>query len=218
MSFLNHKYARVLTLVLLLQAVAYYGIARRSENTPVVMPLSFFPNAFSGWQVLDDRPVEKEVLDVLRADDTLNRVYVNPQRTDKAYLFIAFFKTQRYGQSPHSPKNCLPGSGWEKISDQKIPVQVQGWDAPIVINRYVVEHGDQKSVTLYWYQSHHRVIADEFAAKFWLVADSIRYHRSDTALIRVIADVHDNDIEGASRNGLEFVQSVFPQILKQLPL
>ena len=218
MSFLNNKYARLLTLVLLLQAVAYYAIARRPENTPPLLPLSFFPASFNGWRMTQDRPVEKEVLDVLRADDTLNRVYVNPSGTDNASLFIAFFKTQRYGQSPHSPKNCLPGSGWEKVSDEKIPIQVQGWDSPIVINRYVVEHGDDKSVTLYWYHSHNRVIADEFAAKFWLVADSIRYHRSDTALVRVIAEVHNNNIEAASRNGVQFIQSVFPQILKQLPL
>ena len=218
MSFLNNKFARLLTLVLLLQAVAYYAIARRPENTPLLLPLSFFPTSFDGWRMIQDRPVEKEVLDVLRADDTLNRAYLNPSGTDEASLFIAFFKTQRYGQSPHSPKNCLPGSGWEKVSDEKIPIQVPGWASPIVINRYVVEHGDEKSVTLYWYHSHNRVIADEFAAKFWLVADSIRYHRSDTALVRVIAQVHDNNIAAASQNGVQFVRSVFPQILKQLPL
>ena len=57
-----------------------------------------------------------------------------------------------------------------------------------MVNRYVVEHGEDKSVTLYWYHSHNRVIASEFSAKFWAVADSIRYHRSDTALVRVMAD------------------------------
>ena len=55
------------------------------------------------------------MLDVLRADDTLNRIY--RLRAASSYLFIAYFKTQRYGQSPHSPKNCLPGSGWEPVED-----------------------------------------------------------------------------------------------------
>jgi EpsI family protein len=218
MNFLNNKYARALTLVLLVQTLAFYAIARRPENIPPVIPLSFFPTSFDGWQTVKDIPVEKEVGDFLKADDLLNRFYVNPARTAQVSLFVAFFKTQRYGQSPHSPKNCLPGSGWEKVSDHKIPVTVQGWSAPIVINRYVVEHGDEKSVTLYWYHSHNRVIADEFAAKCWLVADSIRYHRSDTALVRVIVPVQNGDMESAGNTGVQFVQAVFPQILRQLPL
>ena len=217
MTFLNNKYARALTLVLLIQAAAFYAIAMRHENTPVVEPLTFFPTAFNGWFSVKDIAVEKEVQDVLKADDTLNRVYVNQARQE-ASLWIAFFKTQRYGQSPHSPKNCLPGSGWEKVSDQIIPVTVADWDGPIYINRYVVEHGDDKSVTLYWYQSHRRVIAGEFAAKFWLVADSIRYHRSDTALIRVVVGVHNGDVEGASNTGIQFIQGLFPQVLQKLPL
>ena len=51
---------------------------------------------------------------------------------------------------------------------------------PIVVNRYLTARGDEKSVTLYWYQSRSRIIAGEFSAKFWLIADSIRYHRSDS--------------------------------------
>lgn len=218
MSFLSNKYARALTLVLLIQTVAYYAIARRPETTPPVLPLELFPQSIDGWRMVKDIPVEKEIQDALKSDDILSRVYVNPSGTDSASLFIAFFKTQRQGQSPHSPKNCLPGSGWEAVSDTKISVPVPEWSTPIVINRYVVEHGDQKSLALYWYHSHNRVIASEFSARLWLVADSIRYHRSDTALVRIISEVHDNNIEAASHNGVAFVQSVFPAILHQLPL
>jgi EpsI family protein len=218
LSFLNNKYARALTLVHLIQGVAYYAIAGRPENTPPVMSLSLFPTAFSGWQMTKDIAVEKEIQEILRADDTLNRFYLNPARNNEASLFIAFFKTQRYGQSPHSPKNCLPGAGWETVSDEHLPIQVQGWNEPIVVNRYVVQHGEDKSVTLYWYHSHNRVIASEFSAKFWAVADSIRYHRSDTALVRVMSVVHDNNVQAATDNGVQFIQSLFPQILKQLPL
>ena len=217
MNFLRSKYARVLTLVLLLQAAAFYAIARRPELVPPVAPLMLFPSAFGGWTMTNDIPVEKEVAELLRADDLLNRIYVNRAGIETS-LFIAYFKTQRYGQSPHSPKNCLPGSGWEKVSDRKIPVEVQGWNGPILINRYVVEHGEDKSVTLYWYHSHNRVIADEFSARLWLVADSIRYHRSDTALVRVIVPVRDGDIDGAGNMGVQFVQALFPQIVRQLPL
>ena len=217
MSIPGNRYARVLTAVLLLEATAFYAIASRSERAPLVSPLTLFPPALGGWTLARDVPIEKEVQDVLRADDTLNRVYVNSSQTDYAFLFIAYFKTQRYGQAPHSPKNCLPGAGWEPVETGRQTIDVPGWNAPIVTNRYVVAHGADKSVVLYWYQTHNRIIASEYWAKFWLVADSIRYHRSDTSLVKIVVPVHDNDTGAATARGVRFVQALFPSLLKQLP-
>jgi EpsI family protein len=218
MSFPGNRYARVLTAVLLLQGAAFYAVASRSERAPLVSPLSLFPSAFGGWTMARDVPLEKEVQDVLKADDTLNRVYVNSSQTGYAFLFIAYFKTQRYGQAPHSPKNCLPGSGWEPVETGRQTIGVSGWNAPIVTNRYVVENGDEKSVVLYWYQTHNRIIASEYWAKFWLVVDSIRYRRSDTSLVKIVVPVHDNDIGAATAMGVQFIQAMFPSLLRQLPL
>jgi EpsI family protein len=218
MSFLNYKYARPLLLLLLLQVVAFYALAFRDETVPPILPLVTFPERLGTWRMVQDVPVEKEIADILRADDTLNRVYVDPVRGE-SYLWIAYFKTQRYGQAPHSPKNCLPGSGWEPVPGASglLTVRVPDWDTPITINRFVVQHGDERSVSLYWYQSHHRVIANELSARVFAVADSVRYRRSDTALIRVTIPV-DGDIQRAVDTGIEFVQTVFPAIVRQLPL
>lgn len=216
MRFLNSKYARVLVLVLLLQTAAFYAVAFRPETVPPVPPLVLFPAQIGTWRTVKDVPVEKEVQDVLRADDTLSRIYVS-STDDTAFLWIAYFKSQRYGQSPHSPKNCLPGSGWEPVEDAKTTIRVPDWDTPITINRYVVQHGAERSVSLYWYQSHGRVIAAELAAKFWLVADSIRYRRSDTALVRITVPVYDS-VQKAVDIGVSFAQSVFPTVVHQLPL
>ena len=217
MSFPGNTCARVLTAVLLIEATAFYAIASRSERAPLISPLSLFPSAFGGWTLERDVPIEQEVQDVLKADDTLNRVYVNPSRTDFAFLFIAYFKTQRYGQAPHSPKNCLPGSGWEPVETGRETITVPGWNAPIVTNRFVVQHGDEKSVVLYWYQTHNRIIASEYWAKFWLVADSVRYRRSDTALVKIVVPVHDNNVGAATAMGVQCIQALFPSLLKHLP-
>jgi EpsI family protein len=218
MGFLGSRHARVLTLVLVVQACLFYAVAARPERTPFMAPLAQFPTRMGGWETVREVPVEPEIQQVLKADDTLDRVYINPARTDAAYLFIAFFKTQRYGQAPHSPKNCLPGNGWEPISTDRPTIQVSGWPTPITVNRYVVAYADQKSVTLYWYQSHNRVVASEYWAKFWLVADALRYRRSDTAMIRIAVPVRDGDVQAASNAGVEFVQALFPELLKQMPL
>jgi EpsI family protein len=216
-KFLNHPAARVLTLVLILETCAYYTIATRSEVVPPIAPLSSFPLSSGQWQCVREDQLEKEIQDLLKADDTVSRVYVNPLKKESASLFIAFFKTQRYGQAPHSPKNCLPGNGWDEIASGAIPISVPEWNGPMVANRYVVAHGEDKDVVIYWYQSHNRIVASEYAARFWLVLDAMRYNRSDTSIVRVITRIENNDIDAATQRGVEFVQSIFPDVLKHLP-
>ena len=216
MNWITNKYARILTLVLVIQASLFYA-ASRGERIPTGPPLDVFPAQLGVWHEEQNYPVEQEIRDQLKADDILNRLYSDPQSRAATGLFVAYFKTQRTGQSPHSPKNCLPGSGWEPEATGVVDVAVAGQPEPIRINRFVVSHGGEKSVVLYWYQSQRRVIASEFSAKFWLVMDSIRYHRSDTALVRVTVPVSNNDQGAATRIGVSFVQTVFPVLKNYLP-
>jgi EpsI family protein len=216
MSWIRYKYVWILTLALALQATLFYA-ASRGERVPAAPPLDLFPAQLGSWQEVQDYPVEQEIRDQLKADDLLNRLYAERESHMAAGLFVAYFKTQRTGQSPHSPKNCLPGSGWEPEAEGFLDVAVEGEAQPIRINRFVVSHGDETSVVLYWYQSQRRVIASEFSAKFWLVLDSIRYHRSDTALVRVTVPVANNGRDAATRTGVSFVRMVFPVLRSYLP-
>ncbi len=217
MRFLNSKYTRIVTVVLILQGIVFYTVALRAENTPAAAPLSAFPTDISGWTMYKDVQIEQETLDILKADDTLNRVYVNPERNASTFLFVAYFKTQRYGQSPHSPKNCLPGNGYEPIESGVISVAIPGRSTPIQVNRYLTARGEEKSVTLYWYQSHDRVIAGEFTARLTLIADSIRYHRSDTSLVKIVVPVRDGDADAATRTAVDFMKTVFSPLVRQFP-
>lgn len=220
MSFLGSRYARIVTALLALQVCAFYAIASRAETAPLIGSLSMFPVAFHGWAAARDFPIEQETLEILRADDTLNRLYTDPVKRRAVLLFVAYFKTQRYGQSPHSPRNCLPGAGWEPVSglSSRPALQVPGVTNPIVINKYVTAHGDELSVTLYWYQSHGRVIASEWDAKFWSVADSIRYHRSDTSIVKITIPVVSGNVDAAAETGYDFARAAFPELLRQLPM
>jgi EpsI family protein len=215
-GWIANKYAGALTFVLVAETVLFYA-ASRGEKVPSGKPLEFFPAQIQSWRVIQDIPIEQEILDQLKADDTLNRIYADPVSRVGVNLFVAYFKTQRTGQSPHSPKNCLPGTGWEPAATGFLEVPVAGEPQPIKINRYVVSRGDEKSVVLYWYQSQRRVIASEFSAKFWLVMDSIRYHRSDTALVRVTVPVWQNRQDTATDLGVAFVKSMFPVLKSYLP-
>jgi EpsI family protein len=211
---LSNTYLRVLTIVLIGQAFLFYKAAG-SERTPLASPLSAFPAKLGGWDLLQEGVVDKETQDVLKADDTLTRVYVNPATKAQASLFIAYFQSQRTGQSPHSPKNCLPGSGWQPEENDEVNVPVGS--ETIRINHYLVSKGDQLSLVYYWYQSQGRAIANEFAAKFYLVADSIRRHRSDTSLVRIIVPSGRGSEQASKAAGIDFVRAVYPTVKAYLP-
>lgn len=211
-SILRSRYLQLVTLVLVVQAALFYS-ASHGENTPLPLPLSTLPATFGDWRLLQEGVVEEDTREVLKADDLLTRWYVGPE--GGANLFMAYFKTQRTGQSPHSPKNCLPGSGFQPSESGRIDVKVG--DRTININKYIVSKGDSESVVLYWYQSQGRVIADEFAAKFYLIEDSIRNHRSDTSLVRVVVPVMNGDRDKAVNTAVDFVKASFPVIDSWLP-
>ena len=213
-SLLQSKFVYGLTLVLVAQAVLFYS-ASRGEKTPLAAPLSRFPTVVGAWHLEEIGVVDQETQDILKADDLLTRTYAGPE--GEANLFIAYFKTQRQGQSPHSPKNCLPGSGWQPVASETGRIDVPVAGGSIHINQYVVSKGEAQSVVYYWYQSQGRVIADEFAAKFYLVSDSIKHHRSDTALVRVVVPISQDRTKQAEKVGADFVRTFYPVVKGYLP-
>jgi len=216
MNKFSSKSARVLSVVLLAQIAVFYGFSR-AEKLPAHRPLAQFSIPNSNWSMVEESQLDPETLDVLKADDILSRVYENRITGQVATLFVAFFETQQTGKTPHSPKNCLPGSGWAQTQSGTIQIPVQGEPSPIKVNRYVVARGQNQSVVLYWYQARNRVIASEYSAKIYTVEDAIRYNRSDTSLVRVVVGVQDGNIPKAVETATSFVKAFFDPLKQYLP-
>ena len=89
--------------------------------------------------------------------------------------------------------------------------------APITVNRYLIAYGSQRQLVLYWYQSRDRAVANEYKAKFWVMADAIRLNRTDTALVRVIVPIVDRDEAQAQATATDFVKSFYSTLLEYLP-
>ena len=216
LSSLSRPVPLVVSLLLIFQFALSRSIPNE-ESVPLLRSLDEFPSSVGDWITLGDMPLESEVLDLLKADSTLNRVYGAPGDPQSVSLFIAYFKTQKAGVSPHSPKVCLPGSGWVPSDSSLLDISVPTHPQPIRVNRYVVSKGTSRSLVLYWYQNRGRVIASEFTAKFYSIYDSIRYRRSDTSLVRVVVPVLDGDEDEAAQVATRFVQTVSPELPRYLP-
>jgi EpsI family protein len=214
LRFLNSGPARLVTILLLAQAAVLYS-SIRPEAVPPGRPLAEFPQTLGPWQLQQEGVVEPEVLETLKADDLLTRNYINRSAGVGANLFIASFRSQRTGKAPHSPKNCLPGSGWEPLDSSEIQADFGGGTIPV--NRYVVAHGESRSLVLYWYQSRDRAVANEFKAKFWVIADAMRYNRTDSALVRIVVPVFNHDTARADRIALDFGRAFYSTLRSFLP-
>jgi EpsI family protein len=202
---------------LLLAATALLLATRSgSEVIPGRTPLASFPQELQGWNSttlqLDD-----ETRTVLGPGDFLLRQYSSDTRSQPVTLFIAYFPTQSAGDAIHSPKNCLPGSGWAPVQADRIEINVPG-HSPFPANRYIIAQGEQRELVLYWYWAHDRGLASEYAAKFYLVADSIRMHRSDGSLVRLSIPLERGEsIESAQELLLSFAGNIVPVISTYVP-
>jgi EpsI family protein len=205
----------VLILALIAQGVALRAVSRPESVSPPP-PLSSFPQRIGPWQLGQEGYVDSETRSVLQADDLLARTYVRPGDRLPVNLFIANFLSQRNGKAPHSPKNCLPGAGWVQQTAEILKIDA-GQGRQIEVNHYIVANRDSRSDVMYWYQSRDRVVASEYKAKLFVMADSIRYNRTDTALIRVITPIADGQDEPSKTDNIEFIRVMFPMIRGFLP-
>jgi EpsI family protein len=111
--------------------------------------------------------------------------------------------------------NCLPAAGWQPMSIGRVQIPVEG-AAPVNANRSVIQRGLDKQLVLYWYQSHGRTVASDYASKAYLVIDALRLHRSDGALVRVITPLGSREVT-ADRAAADFVRVLGPMLDGYLP-
>ena len=197
-----------------------------SQAEPLIPRKSFaeFPLTIGDrWQG-KELGIEQKILDVLKLNDYMMRVYIprelikdseNRNGLAPVYLYVGYYQSQRTGATYHSPKNCLPGAGWQFVDSEQIPVMLARGDAP-VINKVVIQKGLDKQIILYWYQDRGRIIASEYSAKGFLIWDSMTKQRTDGSLVRISVPVGKSD-EQAFAEGFEFMRDIFPLLGQYLP-
>jgi len=205
-------------IVLLVAATVVLRVRGDVDRVPPSEPLNQMPDTIGDWTGTDV-PLDAEVLAVLGKGFFLNRNY-RPSSGAQAPigLFIGYFPTQRTGQSIHSPQHCLPGAGW--VFDQSGVTNVKSGDGgkDIQVGEYVISNGADRAEVLYWYRSHGRSIADDYTAKLYTLADSIRYSRTDAALVRIVTPMSQNESRAeAHQRAVAFAEQLNPLLPAFIP-
>jgi exosortase D (VPLPA-CTERM-specific) len=207
------------TVVAALMLMVAIGIQLRSQSE-VLMPrqtLSSFPAQIAGWKGTDAPPLDQESLDILGHPEYLLRDYADEATQGRIELFIAYYPTQKVGETPHTPAHCLVGAGWIPTSRQII--RIAGPDgASFPVNRFVVSKDGQQELALYWFEAQGRRVASEYRLKYYLVSDAIRMNRSDGALIRIMTQINEGEsVDDAQKSAMDFVNRFLPLLNNYIP-
>ncbi|MFZ3333426.1 MAG: exosortase C-terminal domain/associated protein EpsI [Candidatus Acidiferrales bacterium] len=202
-----------ITAGILVGAIALLHTASHGEPIVARQPLRELSYTLENWTG-EERPLQTQIVQAVMVSDYTNRVYFNPEGA-LVQLYIGYYASQRTGDTIHSPKNCLPGAGWEPIHSGYAKISLRD-GRQIVVNEYVIQQDQNKQLVFYWYQGRGRIIASEYAGKFWMVADAIRRNRTDGALVRLTTPLNDGE-ENARARLVNFTRVLFPHLDELLP-
>jgi EpsI family protein len=210
------------SVVLLFSTGVFLHVRGDTDRVPTSRPLSEMPQTIDVWNSTDI-PLNAETLEVLGKGVFLNRVYQPAElstaspKNAPVQLFVGYFPTQRTGQAIHSPQHCLPGAGWIFQSSGTTELSVSGAN-PITVGDYVIVNGPTKAEVLYWYRSHGRSMASDYTAKLYTFYDSMRYRRTDAALVRVITPVSEHESPAQAHARLVgFAEHLNPLLSSYIP-
>lgn len=155
------------------------AVGGREEIIPSRVSFESYPLTLEDWRGHSD-VLESVVLDELKLDDYILVDYRNPTG-DAVNFYVAYYGSQRSGAAAHSPRSCLPGGGWRIESHTKVSLDPGG----MLVNRFVIRKGEYRQLVYYWFKQRDRIVANEFAVKWYLLWDALTRNRTDGALIRL---------------------------------
>jgi exosortase D (VPLPA-CTERM-specific) len=186
-------------------------ISNRSEVIPERSRFVTFPMIIGEWH---GRPslLETWAENSLALDDYVLSDY-SKLDGKVVNLYVAYYASQRTGESPHSPLVCIPGNGWSITKLERLDA-----DTAPPLNRAIIERNGSRQLVYYWYEERGRSIASEYWSKWYLLSDSITKNRSDGALIRLITAVAPGEQERDADNRLRvFMRDLQPRLREYLP-
>jgi EpsI family protein len=194
--------------VLLLGCALVFHGTRDQVAVPLAGSLSTVLANMDGYRIQEQHVTDEERR-VAGMTDYVARVYWRPDSTVAFTTYVGYYDQQTQGKSMHSPKNCLPGAGWEILRGGTTTVTAA--DGPHVVNRYLLKNGAAQAVVYYWYQGRGRVVASEYAVKWDLLRDAALRGHTEEALVRVIVPVDPSDTTQARADRL--AQEIAPTLL-----
>jgi exosortase D (VPLPA-CTERM-specific) len=214
--FLGPAYLCSVALMIPVAFASTFIVEHEDVSPPRAMFVDF-PMQLEGW-IGTSLTLEKQYIDALRFDDYVLADY-RFGGGQPVNLYTAYYRSQRKGQSAHSPQSCLPGGGWEisSLTHMDVPAS-SGMDRPLHVNRALIQKDSQKQIVLYWFKQRERILSNEYLVKVFLFWDGVSRGRTDGALVRIASLVGPGETEDIVDQRLRrFVATVAPEFYRYVP-
>ncbi len=212
---MRQSFRLILSGMLLGGALLFLQLRSTGEAVPIRKPLDSFPLVVEGWQGREGTIFDVDILSILKVKDYLMRRYVD-SGDRSLWLFIGYWDSQRKGAQPHSPRNCLPGGGWEPLEASQVTIPLRPPYGAITVNRFLLQKERDQQLVFYWYDAQGRPIAGEVAARIEMVKSATFRNRTDGALIRLSSPIYGSVSETEGRL-VQYVQAMYPILGEYLP-
>jgi len=170
--------------IILAGGLGLLGLTHGQERPKPVKPIASIFDSVPGFRY-DTIGVDTNSQRVAGMDEFVNRVYL--QDTVPAFtLYVGYYTYQTQGKTIHSPRNCLPGAGWEPIESSTIPIAGAPGEGARMMNKYILANQGHYAAVYYWYQGRGRIESNEYTVKYNLMHDAALYGRTEEALVRLV--------------------------------
>lgn len=199
----------------ILAVAALFTVGIRTQRTLELRePLATAVPTVVAAQTARDAQLSEGERRAVGVTDYLLRDYSAPADSAGFSLYVGYYDRQTQGKTIHSPKNCLPGAGWEALASTSQVIRTN--DHRYTVNRYLIQNGKVQALVLYWYQGRGRVAYNEYRVKWNLLRDAALRQRSDEALVRIVVPITAGEDSAASL-ATAAAETVIPALWKALP-
>jgi len=199
-----------ISIVLVLFALTFWAIQSSGSvtETPIKKSLSEFPKQIGDFKYVDNIYFSDGIINMLGVDDYISYDYVG-KNGRRVNLYVSYFGAVGVTGSYHSPKNCLPGGGWNVIHSESIALKnSMNGGSRGKIQKVIIQKGDEQQVVLYWFHNRGRIIASEYWEKIYLVLDALFKGRRDGSFIRIMGDTQKGDTGASVDELIDFAGNV----------
>jgi len=204
----------IIIIIILLITAGLTGLASQSERIAPNKPFNEFPLEIGQWKGVKGQ-LDQKVYNILGVEDYILANYTKTSK-ESVNLYVGFYQSQKEGDIIHSPKNCLPGTGWNITETSIETVNLDNTGKSIKVIKLLLQKGVEKQIVFYWFQSRGRIISSEYMQKIWLVIDSVTKHRTDGSFVRLISPVIIDEQTTTARLK-EFANKVYPILSEYIP-
>jgi len=197
----------------LLIGATFFVHLHHDITVPVNRPLREIPAHLQGWRMVSQWHFDDSILQVLKPTDYVYRQYVGSEGS-RVSFYLGYHGGGKNSGPVHSPKHCLPGAGWHRLSEQNVRIHVGGEGVSMV--QAVYQNGESKELFLYWFQVMGKCLTNEYSLKLTDIFNSIVHGRRDAAFIRISIPFDGSD-KNALATGRRFVRDFYPVIESFLP-